>query len=90
MFATISDRLAEVCGAGYFHFHLSPGSTRALQATASAVGDAIANGRLSISPAQRASNDALKQRLKDERWIRHKDIPDPYWAQDKLGFWHSE
>jgi hypothetical protein len=38
-----------------------------------------------ITPEQRRSNDLLKQKLKDERWIRHKDTPE--WERhDGTGF----
>jgi len=32
-----------------------------------------------IGLEQRQKNDVLKQKLKDERWIRHKDTP--YWER---------
>src|SRR5712691_9155125 len=74
---TITDQLAGVSGGGPYVFKLPASSAKPV------VGQ-------NVSPQQRAQNDALKQRLKDERWIRHKDIPDWAWAKDSLGFWHPE
>jgi hypothetical protein len=34
-----------------------------------------------IGAEQRQRNDLLKQKLKDERWIRHKDTP--HWERDE-------
>jgi hypothetical protein len=36
---------------------------------------------LKVTPEQRQQNDLLKQKLKDQRWIRHKDTP--HWERDE-------
>ena len=78
-FQTITEELAAVSGAGFYQFTL-PESPSARPNP-----HVIGHG---LTPAQRKLNEALKQRLKDMRWMRHKDIPNDAWTQDSLGFYH--
>jgi hypothetical protein len=68
MLETIDDRLADVRGGfgtlkptNFFVFENPPRLNNAI-------------GK-DITFEQRQRNDLLKQKLKDERWIRHKDTP---------------
>jgi hypothetical protein len=75
-------RLATVTGGGPYVFVLPKG--RFIPGTKLPLTESGTLGT-NVSPAQRASNAALKQRLNDARWLRHEAIPDWAWGTVKTG-----
>ena len=67
-FQTIDDRLTDVRGGAGT---LKPTNFFVLK-NPPAINDVLGSN---IAAEQRQRNDLLKQKLKDERWIRHKDTP---------------
>jgi len=73
-FETLDEQLADVRGGAgmmkptnFFVFKNPPRLNNALGSN--------------ITPAQRQQNDLLKQKLHEERWIRHKETP--HWERDE-------